>query len=61
MDDRAHAVLCVLSWHGTYARSPLLVKELASVVAAIGSNHQPVAIDRARIDRQIWRFLAIRP
>jgi hypothetical protein len=31
---------------------------LASVVAALGSNHQPVAIDRARIDRQI-RELAL--
>jgi hypothetical protein len=31
---------------------------LASVVAALGSHHQPVAIDRARIDRQI-RELAL--
>jgi DNA invertase Pin-like site-specific DNA recombinase len=31
---------------------------MASVVAALGSNHQPVAIDRARIDRQI-RELAL--
>jgi len=31
---------------------------LASVVAALGSKHQPVAIDRARIDRQI-RELAL--
>ena len=31
---------------------------LASVVAALGSNQQPVAIDRARIDRQI-RDLAL--
>jgi hypothetical protein len=31
---------------------------MASVVAAVGSNHQPVAIDRARIDRQI-RELAL--
>ena len=31
---------------------------MASVVAAVGSNHQPVAIDRARIDRQI-RDLAL--
>lgn len=31
---------------------------LASVVAALGSNQQPVAIDRARIDRQI-RELAL--
>jgi hypothetical protein len=31
---------------------------MASVIAALGSNHQPVAIDRARIDRQI-RELAL--
>jgi hypothetical protein len=31
---------------------------MASVVAALGSNQQPVAIDRARIDRQI-RELAL--
>lgn len=31
---------------------------MASVVAALGSQHQPVAIDRARIDRQI-RELAL--
>ena len=31
---------------------------IASVVAALGSNHQPVAIDRAGIDRQI-RELAL--
>jgi hypothetical protein len=31
---------------------------MASVVAALGSNEQPVAIDRARIDRQI-RELAL--
>lgn len=31
---------------------------MASVMAALGSNHQPVAIDRARIDRQI-RELAL--
>jgi hypothetical protein len=31
---------------------------MASVVAALGSNHQPVAIDKARIDRQI-RELAL--
>lgn len=31
---------------------------MASVVAALGSNHQPVAIDRARLDRQI-RELAL--
>ncbi len=31
---------------------------MASVVAALGSNQQPIAIDRARIDRQI-RELAL--
>ena len=31
---------------------------MASVVAALGSTQQPVAIDRARIDRQI-RELAL--
>ena len=31
---------------------------MASIVAALGSNQQPVAIDRARIDRQI-RELAL--
>jgi len=31
---------------------------MASVVAALGSNQQPVAIDRARLDRQI-RDLAL--
>ena len=29
---------------------------MASFVAALGSNRQPVAIDRARIDRQIWEL-----
>jgi len=51
------ARLCDTTWEAPVLAQVACIKlddvTMASVVAALGSNQQPVAIDRARIDRQI--------